>query len=750
MTVSTSTYTTGGNSFIIGVSKEIGSTNIIDAVSTVLTNKGWSLFDTVDASVLANPFMPIVTKVYRVLNADGVTYKYLIIRWDTVKLFFYTSCCESWNATTHVATNESWTQAGGFAQGYSPEGCMLLVGASTRHFMIWPFINRQPGLWTAIMEFERVAGEDLASVSTTPAPCYAWTSSVMLGTPWGQNGGISAGTAQSPSGQSSVIFAFPRLPDNTVGPNAANAMIPLTNEGFMPPYYPQAGNITVVGDLNFGHLGSYFKNLTYRWDTQGLKLPASPFSVDHKASMQPYGRAYNFGVTANFGRAADTIFANVDTAGGWPNGNLTSSTNTECILLPLNGGTEANTLAAAQTMYSGTGTAPGLYTYNPTVVAPSLAISSIPNKVLAIGDTMWISANDGIRTASISGVGSQSILRHYNNQGIWDIVFDGQRTLYGGAANGVVSIDTVAGNVTYYTSANTIANGCSYLGIDAKNVYAASRFANTAPTCMVLDRATGVIGTGNVFVHRNTVLASASGFGTPVPDYAGNVYLAEQAGLAAVTATTLYMSSFVANTGVGTTITTPGRNSSNNSSGGDGIWYDYITNRMWLITAVPTTVAAPVQIEIFPGNLRVAANANVTLSSYNVTSVTTNSGFGNSPDYRGDISIIPFRGVHAITRKQPGLQSATAPSNTQFTTFIHPAQLNGIYPSGLAITGLTYSTGNALVNPWGCSAGLTTNGAQLFTSQFFFGSYSLALAINGIYSTTSSNAQPTSRVIMRG
>jgi hypothetical protein len=172
---------------------------------------------------------------------------------------------------------------------------------------------------------------------------------------------------------------------------------------------------------------------------------------------------------------------------------------------------------------------------------------------------------------------------------------------------------------------------------------------------------------------------------------------------------------------------------------------------MWLIAAVPTTVGAPLQIEIFPGNLRVAANANVTLSSYNIpTTVTTNSGFTNIADHRGDISIIPFRGVHAITRKQPGLQALTPPSTTQFTTFIHPAQLNGIYPSGLAITGLTYSTGNALVNPWGSSAGLTTNGSQLFTSQFFQGTYNLALAINGIYSTTSSNAQPTSRVIMRG
>ena len=137
MSVTTTTYTVGANSKLLTISQEIGSTNIILAVDSAITGLGWTLYDTLGTTT----YNPILTKVYQAINADGVTYKYLIIRWDTIKLRFYTSCCESWNTTTKTPTNESWTQAGAFAQGYDPQNSLIVVSASTRHCMIWTFIN---------------------------------------------------------------------------------------------------------------------------------------------------------------------------------------------------------------------------------------------------------------------------------------------------------------------------------------------------------------------------------------------------------------------------------------------------------------------------------------------------------------------------------------------------------------------------------------------------------------------------------
>ena len=739
MSVTQSTYTAGGNTFILQVASEITSTNIIDGVSTVLSGQGWTLYDTVTAGVLGNPFTPIVTKVYQALNADGVSYKYLIIRWDTIKLMFYTSCCESWNTSTHLPLNESWTQAGGFAQGYDPQSCSFIISATARHFMIWPFINHQPGLWTAVMEFERVAAEDIAAAATTPYPCYAWTSSVMIGTPWGQ--GV---TAANSTGPSTVMFAFPRLPDGTVGQSAANYMSPMTDRGMWPPSFPQA-TINVSGDVNFGHLGSYYKNLNYKWDPTGTRVPASSFSVDSRTKYMPYGRAFNFGVTTNVGYIADTLFANVDLAGGWPSGNIYSSTSTECLLLPMNGGTEANAQYTYQpgTTHYGVG---NTSMYTTTVITVAAAGGVATGKVLSIGDNLWVATTDGIRVASASSPGFTTS-RLYNSSGIYDIVFDGQRTIYGGAANGIVKIDTINGNVQYATTANTIANGCAYLGIDAKNVYATSRTGNTAPTCVVLDQASFTIGSSNVFLHTGTLFSTATVYGVPVPDYQGNVFVVGQA--STTVSTNGFVAVFTANTGAKNIQAHP--RGTNTCYGGDSFWYDYITNRLWLVYAQPS-LNVHIQQELYPANV-LTAGSSITCTAGGIT-FSGNPGSTNfspgSSDYRGDLSIIPFRGMFFIGLKRSGLQSQNVAVPGYFTTFLHPTQTTGTYPSGQFVTNNNVNITQGLINsPFQSSSGLTTNGCQLFSTTNSGGYYYIQV-INGIYQTTRSDTLPTGRLLLRG
>ena len=741
MSVTTSNYTSTGNTVIVQVSQETTSTTLINAVTTFLTGTGWTLYDTVNASVLANPFTPIETRVYRALNADGVTYKYFIIRWDTLKLFFYTSCCESWNATTHVATNESWTQAGGFAQGYDLGNSYLILSARARHVMIWPFINSQPGLWTAVMEFERVAQEDLNSINTTPYPCFAWTNSVMLGTPWGLTNILGT--------PSNAMFAFPRLPDGTVGQPAANYMVPVTNRGMMPPSYPQTA-ITITNDPNYGHLGSYYKNLVYNWNTStGAQLirPSSPISVDHRSNIQAYGRSYNFGISGiAAGAAGATIYANVDVKGGWPSGNINSAatTTTECLLLPLNGGNEGNAqLTASQ--YS-----QGIYSYITANIATNTTTANVPSKVLGIGDTLWIAANDGIRTASITaGQNNFGVLRVPNINGVTDIAYDGQRTIYGATANGIVKIDTVNYNIAYATSANTLANGCGYLSLDAKNVYASNRNANTAPSCVVLDRSTFTLGLGNVFVHPGSVLLGvASSYGTPVPNYAGNVYITTTPGTAA--SATTYIAQFTANTGSGLTVINPTRGVAV-AFGGDTIWNDPISTRVFLISSTPSTNSYTVQ-ELWAANLvaagtGVAIPTNLTVSS---TTSQTNLMMGTTADNRGDAYILPIRGLHYLGIKKPGIAGTATAVPGVFFQLISPAVSNTTLTPVVAVAyNNSAVTGGVPVSPFQNSGCLTTNTSQLFGSYWIQNATNVAYVINGIYSTTRTDGGITSRLLLK-
>ena len=773
MPVTTSNYTASGNTKIITISQEIGSDSIIAGVESAITGMGWALYDTVTTTL----FNPIVTKVYRALNVDGVTYKYLIIRWDTLKLFFYTSCCEAWNTTTQLPTNESWTQAGGFAQGYDPQNSFIILSATARHAMLWNWVNSQPGLWTAVMEFEPATIDSATGPATGATfPNFAWTSSVMIGTPWG----ISNTNTTPTNTPSNIMFAFPRTPDGLTGAQAAGAFAPVTNKGMWPPMYPQ-NPITITGDTNFLHLGSYFKSINYGWQSL-LNIPGfnpnptnslrtiSPFSIDGIYKSMPFGRAYNFGVYTNVGRMGDTVLANVDVNGGWPSGNVTTSTSTECLLLPMNGGNEFQAQSANNNATYGSGYA-SLYSnssmYSATfgVVSTWTAANTalIPGKAVSVGDTLYFVASDGIR--SVSSAGATQSRQHVTDAGgISDIVFDGQRTIYGGAGNGIVKLDTFTGNVQYVTSANTRANGCGYLGIDNRNVYASARLANTAPTCVVLDRATFTLGSANVFVHTGTLLSVAGSYGTPVPDYTGNVFVSIQG--AGQTMNT-YISKFTANTGanVATQLNPRGTGA---TCYGDVFWYDYITNRLWFVYSYVTSSFSYYQVEYFTGNLT-QLPGTVTLSSGlgSANGMQTNLSLSAVADNRGDLAIIPFRGMHFISPKQPGVAGVHLGAVAgMFTTFLHPNAGTGltpgyntgnVYPSGQFITynnpfnSIVNGAWYGLATPFWGASGLTTNGCQLFyTYNNTINPANFAITVNGIYNTWKSDTSLTGRLLLRG
>lgn len=265
MSVSTSNYTSTGISGIITISNELSSTNIISAVNNFITsngtgNRGWTLYDTLEGNepgtgVSGNVHSPINTYVFRSQNADTTTYKYLIMRWDIIKRWLWTSTCESWdNTTSHTPSNECWTNNSAFIHGYDLIDGKIFLSIAPRHAVIWTFISSSPGLWSMVCEFERDAAENTAGAGY---PCWAWTCSLMLGTPF----------AKGPTeGPSKIIFAFPRLSDNSTGRLAASKVKTGTIRGAFPPDLLYGTALSIVDHVpyNYLHLGSAFYGINGR------------------------------------------------------------------------------------------------------------------------------------------------------------------------------------------------------------------------------------------------------------------------------------------------------------------------------------------------------------------------------------------------------------------------------------------------------------------------------------------------------
>jgi len=786
MSVTTSSYTT--NSTQITVNNETSSTNVISAVNVALISLGWSLYDTVATTA----FNPITTYVYRALCADGTTYKYFIIRWDTVKLFFYTSTCQSWDSSvTHLPTNESWASAGGFAQGYDILTSTILVSATSRHVMIWSYVNAQPGIWSGVFEFERIASED-----TQGLPCFAWTNSLMVGTPWGQPANTTA---------SNIMFSFPQTPDGITGAAAASIYAPVTNRGMFPPSFPSAnlvpGTVAAIStaDPNLLHLGSYY-NVNYGWNT--LATVVSPVSIDAMSKSMPFGRGYNLGVTKPIGAGLDTTTLLGDATGGWPSG---SGTSTNYLILGMSGGYEGSTAYAAGQCSLTTGTAG-------TVIL---------SKPIQIGTTVWLAASDGIRTYDINiGQGGTTTLRVPNSNGIHDIVYDGQQTVYGSTSNGIVNI-----NINTFTTASitTITTGTSYLGIDNKYVYAASRTALNAPQVYSINRANFTVTA--TYTLATTTLTNASGFGTPIPSYTGTVYVATQAGSTTLV-NNMRIASFFSDTGVQFTNASNPRSSLSMvqadcptsffidpassrlfcavSTATNGTIYELSVPALTTASAVATlgTVVGGsgytngtyngVALSLSSGPAPyVYPTANITVSGGAVTAVTLVTGglgvnittvftaptatIGNgtsftvpvatlvaSPtfttgatgavcqsnmaltttiDGRGDLNIVPWRGTHIITTKRPGIASA---SYTTRVSFMHPTATT----TGTAK--LIYSSASSLGTfPGGYSSNMTSNGVYLVGTSYIAAANNYVNIVNGLYNLTNIAGGQSGRLLVK-
>jgi hypothetical protein len=718
MSVANTAYST--NSYKVTIANEFDSNTVIAGANTVITTLGWTNYDTISQTT----YSPMATKVYRVLNADGLTYKYAIIRWNTLLLNFNLSTCEDWNTSTKVATNESWHNAGMFYQGYDLRDCFIFIGATARHIVMQPFIRNEPGLWSAVLEFERVAAED---ISANAAPCFAYTNSLMLGTPWGQT---------SNNTPSRYTFAFPRTPDNQTGAYATRVFGTFTTRGAYPPYYPSANtanaganavSLVQTADGNALHLGSFY-NTIGNWGWDATKAIVSPITVDHIYKSMPFGRIYNAGITKPIGsQSIDSTYINADSTGGWPSG---SGSNTEFLIFPLNGGSEteyANTVGRLSVSWSN----------NSAVVYGSC---------IAVGNTVWAAANNGVWTWDMgSGANTQAIQRYINSNGVIDIMFDGLRSVWGTTNNGIIQIDTE----TYSTNANIAADiGTAMINMDQKWIYATSRTRSTTPKLYTFWRANANLANQ----YTTTALPAVTSFGKPIPDNKGFVYVVTQHG-AAVSAQgnlrQIVYNSEAANANVGAT---------NNSFSlvstvtyACSFLYEYNNDQLYFIST-ETAGGRIIAYANVPNNNVWTQLWNFS-GSYTVpTAVQSNQGYSpsvaitNTWDNVGDLTLMPHRGYLHIMPRRVGANGTSQTAYSTLSSMQHPDGTNGTgYPFAFGNMG----TGDITTAANGFAAHQWTNGVRVFQTIWKSNTEARITTLGNLYPNTQLNTYQTGRLLIK-
>jgi len=771
------------------------------ASSTTITASAWVAHDTigtyggagsVPGAGTTSTYSPMITYVYKAYCADAINYKYFILRWDIIKQRFWTSCAESWNASTHIGSNESWSQAGAFEQGYDIKDCFIFVAAHIRHIVLWPFIKNEPGLWTGVFEMERSAYEDIISDNV---PCFAWTNSLMIGTPYGNpsNNGYEATTGATVTNKypSNVMFAFPRTVDGYTGAGAARWCAPTTQRGMFPPSYPNYVNASgttslgvqsttpVIGDTNLNHLGSYF-NFVYGWDTSSSKAFVTPVSVDRIDRNGQFGRMFNVGVTKPLGGALDTTMINVNNSGGWPD---SSGASTECVLLPMNGGPEL----MDQTIGSGKLQSP----VTSGAVSASTTYSS-PSSGVVIGDNIFVCNSEGVFVWNVTtqgaGVAPTKIYPSGSTNAVFNLAYDGENYIYGTLSNGLVRIKV---DDQTFSTLTTLTNGGANLSLDATNIYVSSRTTSTTPNCYVVNRSTFSLTATNTLGTAESVVTR---YGTPVSDYNGNVYVSI-IGNATSTTTAFAICVFSASTGTQSIRTVP--STYTNWPGGQvrsQFWIDPTSGRIFLIalshnSATNNTAQglyatnAPFSffihaLEYSSGLSSVIATSNFTLVTFTntMTAATSvawanySSGDNNLASYNGlgALRITTFRGLHCLWIEASALGNPLYQvygSTTVLFSIISPQVVNssGIYGNfngqnlnvsrGLAISLSSYNTSIVFGYPYDGtyygSSWFYTNGPRVFWAISDLNSRKIQYQ-TGAYTLTNTRGGSTGRLTLLG
>jgi hypothetical protein len=182
--------------------------DIIDTIGDFITNatygRGWALYDNAAGTN---------AKAYRALNADGTTYKYIVLDYNTAGYILF-KVYTSWNSGTHSGTNVAYlSDQTGYAQRIDiTNGGSLYMSVRAAAFVMQSSNGSSTGAGACgVVEISRDNAEDTGG---TP---YVWinTSLMLDATPGGTIG----------------IVAYPASPQGNTGSAASAATFMITDFG---------------------------------------------------------------------------------------------------------------------------------------------------------------------------------------------------------------------------------------------------------------------------------------------------------------------------------------------------------------------------------------------------------------------------------------------------------------------------------------------------------------------------------------
>lgn len=433
--------------------------NAITGVNPVATT-GWSLYDSFSAcnvNKLAgldfSQGAMCYTQVFRCLNKDGLTYKYIMLRWDRVNMMINTSTCEAWNATTHVATNEAWTFNDCSGVGFRLDATDIIVMVSPRWCLIHAYINNEPCQWSGVVEMAR---EDVLDTAAAGNPCFGWIGSSLncLGSNSTPNTATMRGLA---NGQ--PLISVPRTKTGETGYAAAKSWA----ADYGAATYPQWDSATTSGFMyRIGNATARF--IASAWDaTKAQVMPIKPIYNYMGPLVTNYGAIFGLKTMSPRGVNMNKVRLPIDADG---NASASGTISDHWLL-----NNQHKDLGAAASLLSNT-------SLTSTVMAVNASQPSYMESTGAAYYTLSWSGSIGgnAKLSKINAITGAWISDILTATAFFDLKFDGESYIYIGTTTGLRRLDIKTDTLSNELS---IAGGVMCMAITGKHVVT---FPNTAGT----------------------------------------------------------------------------------------------------------------------------------------------------------------------------------------------------------------------------------------------------------------------------
>lgn len=460
----------------------------ITGVSPVRTT-GWSTYDAFTTTA-STPSSIIYTQVFRALNKDGITYKNIILRWNTMMQEINVSTCEVWDVANHIPQNESWTYFDSSPIPYRLDATDLMIFVNARWCIIHTYMANEPSVWAGVVETQR---EDIADSATiAPAPCWGWISSSL----WML--GCTSVSARPLISTDHTLINMPRTRSGNTSFNAA--------KGFACDYgvthYPHwlaTGNGAFIYYL--GNQGNKF--VANFWDlSKRLVLPLKPIADYTATNVTNYGQIFGLKVLSQAGLNMNKIQVNVDSDGNYsPSGTLTDHW-------------------LLNNHWKQWSADSGAYWANTALVPTTVSCGWRPEFICSTGPFYYVTA--GLYTQGLGKVNVllgtfTSISTVYT---YYDIKYDGERYVYVGSSNGLTRIDTRDDSVSQLA----ITNGCFTFTINSTHIICAPFNTTATPVITRVLRSTFAVDSSNGSITLATWTESVR-ITDMVNDHQGNTHM---------------------------------------------------------------------------------------------------------------------------------------------------------------------------------------------------------------------------------